>query len=55
MAVLTVIASNPRARRFYERNGWRLDVVVTEKHFGRPIEVARYTRKLDPDEPPRAV
>jgi GNAT superfamily N-acetyltransferase len=46
-AVLTVIASNPRARRFYERNDWRLDTVVIEKHFGHPIEVARYTRTLE--------
>jgi GNAT superfamily N-acetyltransferase len=48
-AVLTVLAANPRARRFYERNGWTLERVVTEPHFGGvPTEVARYRRRLQP-------
>jgi RimJ/RimL family protein N-acetyltransferase len=46
-AVLTVLASNPRARRFYERNGWTLDEVRTEPHFGgEPTEVARYRKRF---------
>jgi ribosomal protein S18 acetylase RimI-like enzyme len=46
-AVLTVLADNPRARRFYERNGWVLDAVQVEPHFGgKPTEVARYRKKL---------
>lgn len=47
-AVLTVLAANPRARRFYERNGWTLDEVLTEPHFGgEPTEVARYRKRFD--------
>jgi GNAT superfamily N-acetyltransferase len=46
-AVLTVLADNPRARRFYERNGWELDELRQEPHFGGiPTEVARYRRPL---------
>jgi len=45
--MLTVLTTNTRARRFYERNGWRLSEVVVEPHFGgRPAEVARYRRAL---------
>jgi GNAT superfamily N-acetyltransferase len=45
-AILTVLAANPRARRFYERNGWTPAEIVTEPHFGGvPTEVVRY-RKL---------
>jgi GNAT superfamily N-acetyltransferase len=44
-ATLTVLAANPRARRFYERNGWRLQATLVEPHFGgHPTEVARYAR-----------
>jgi len=47
-AVLTVLAANPRARRFYERNGWTLDEVLTEPHFGgEPTEVARYRKRFN--------
>jgi 2-amino-4-hydroxy-6-hydroxymethyldihydropteridine diphosphokinase len=46
-ATLTVLAANARARRFYQRNGWRLEAIVTEPHFGGiPTEVARYRRSL---------
>ena len=46
-ATLTVLAENARARRFYERNDWVLEAVVTEPHFGgRPTEVARYRKAL---------
>ena len=49
-AVLTVLAANPRARRFYERNGWALDALVTEPHFGgHRTEVARYRKTLSGD------
>jgi 2-amino-4-hydroxy-6-hydroxymethyldihydropteridine diphosphokinase len=45
--VLTVLAANARARRFYERNEWELDRLLVEPHFGgRPTEVARYRRAL---------
>lgn len=48
-AILTVLAANPRARRFYERNGWRFEREVVEPHFGdRPTQVARYRRRLRP-------
>jgi ribosomal protein S18 acetylase RimI-like enzyme len=46
-AVLTVLAQNPRARRFYERNGWAVEAIVTEPHFGgRATEVARYRKQF---------
>jgi ribosomal protein S18 acetylase RimI-like enzyme len=46
-AVLSVLADNPRARRFYERNGWKLDEIRVEPHFGgTPTEVARYRKNL---------
>ena len=46
-AILTVLEANARARRFYERNGWRLLEVVVEPHFGGQLtEVARYRRTL---------
>jgi 2-amino-4-hydroxy-6-hydroxymethyldihydropteridine diphosphokinase len=46
-AELTVLEANPRARRFYERNGWRLVETLVEGHFGgRPTRVARYRRRL---------
>jgi GNAT superfamily N-acetyltransferase len=49
-ATLTVLAANPRARRFYERNGWRLQATVVEPHFGgHATEVARYARARCPD------
>lgn len=48
-AELTVLADNPRARRFYERNGWALHELVTEPHFGGvPTDVAKYRRRLEP-------
>jgi len=54
-AVLTVLADNPRARRFYERNGWRFERAVVELHFGDvPTQVAHYRRRLRPDSHPRA-
>jgi RimJ/RimL family protein N-acetyltransferase len=46
-AVLSVLADNPRARRFYERNGWELEEIRVEPHFGGvPTEIARYRKSL---------
>jgi ribosomal protein S18 acetylase RimI-like enzyme len=47
-AVLSVLADNPRARRFYERNGWALEEVRVEPHFGEtPTEVAHYRKRFN--------
>ena len=44
-ARLTVLAANPRARRFYERNGWQFVERLVELHFdGEPTEVCRYRK-----------
>ena len=44
-AHLTVLAANPRARRFYERNGWQFVEMLVEPHFGgEPTEVCRYRK-----------
>ena len=46
-AELTVLTANPRARRFYERNGWVEAETFMEPHFGgTPTEVTRYRRRL---------
>jgi len=46
-ALLTVLAANARARRFYERNGWELVETLVEPHFGGALtEVCRYSRRL---------
>jgi ribosomal protein S18 acetylase RimI-like enzyme len=46
-AELTVLVGNVRARRFYERNGWRFVEQVVEPHFGgEPTEVCKYRRGL---------
>ena len=46
-AELTVLEANRRARRFYERNGWRYIETRIEPHFGgRATSVARYRRSL---------
>lgn len=46
-AELTCLAANPRARRFYERNGWRACEQVTETHFGgERVDVVKYRRRL---------
>ena len=42
-AMLWVLADNPRARRFYEREGWALDgVTKTGKFLGVPVAEVRY-------------
>jgi ribosomal protein S18 acetylase RimI-like enzyme len=46
-AVLYVIEDNPRARRFYEREGWALDGVRKEEEWeGLTIAELRYRRRL---------
>ena len=52
-AELTVLTANPRARRFYERNGWIEADTFVEAHFGgTPTEVTRYTKRFrDPGTP----
>ena len=46
-ARLTVLTANARARRFYERNGWRFTETLSQPHFGGlPTKVSRYRRSL---------
>jgi ribosomal protein S18 acetylase RimI-like enzyme len=46
-AVLWVLADNPRARRFYEREGWRIDGARrTGEHLGIRTEEVRYRISL---------
>ena len=53
-AQLTVLTANARARRFYERNGWRHAETLVETHFGgHPTEVSRYRRALQARTPDR--
>ena len=45
--VLYVATENARARRFYEREGWRDDGVDEVEEFGgEPVEERRYRRRL---------
>jgi GNAT superfamily N-acetyltransferase len=46
-AILWVLATNARARRFYEAGGWRPDgAVKTDDSRGFPLVEARYRRPL---------
>ena len=46
-ARLTVLSTNARARRFYERNGWQFAERLTELHFGgEPTDVCRYRKRV---------
>jgi GNAT superfamily N-acetyltransferase len=46
-AILWVLEDNPRARRFYEREGWRLDGARREgEHLGVPALEVRYRIEL---------
>jgi len=48
-AILWVLEDNPRARRFYEREGWVLDGLRKEDEFlGVPVTEVRYRRGLTP-------
>jgi ribosomal protein S18 acetylase RimI-like enzyme len=47
-AVLWVLEDNPRARRFYEREGWTVDGARKEEEWlGVPISEVRYRITLD--------
>ena len=47
-ASLTCMVENARARRFYERNGWRLGETFVEPHFGgEPTAVCRYHKAFE--------
>ena len=45
-AVLAVLADNPRARRFYERNGWVAGTPFREMIRGHEVDVVRYRKEL---------
>jgi RimJ/RimL family protein N-acetyltransferase len=45
-AVVTVLADNPRARRFYEREGWTFEEERDGEHLGVAVREARYRRSL---------
>jgi hypothetical protein len=48
-AVLWVLDDNPRARRFYELAGWRLNGAVKEDTFlDTPVREVRYRIALAP-------
>ncbi|MDP9321754.1 MAG: GNAT family N-acetyltransferase [Chloroflexota bacterium] len=47
-AVLWVLATNERARGFYERGGWTVDGGTKTEHIdGEPLEEVRYRRPLE--------
>jgi RimJ/RimL family protein N-acetyltransferase len=46
-AMLWVLADNPRARRFYEREGWQFDGTRTDVVRGVDVEEALYRIILD--------
>ena len=47
--ILWVLEDNPRARRFYEREGWALDGSRKKDEFlGVPVTEVRYRRGLTP-------
>lgn len=46
-AMLWVLDTNRRARRFYEKHGWRADGgVKTDEHGGAVLHLVRYSRSL---------
>jgi GNAT superfamily N-acetyltransferase len=45
-AILWVLRDNPRARRFYEREGWVLDGEREGEHLGVTTRELRYRRSL---------
>lgn len=45
-AVLQVLAENPRARGFYERNGWVAGETLRESIRGHDVELVRYRKDL---------
>jgi Acetyltransferase (GNAT) family. len=50
-AILWVLESNQRARRFYEAAGWRADGGhKIDESYGFPMSLVRYRRRLDQPE-----
>jgi ribosomal protein S18 acetylase RimI-like enzyme len=45
-AILWVLADNPRARRFYEREGWREDGSTESVYLGLSVPLVRYRRSF---------
>ena len=45
-AMLWVLADNPRAHRFYEREGWRAEETRLEPHRGIEVEVTLFRLAL---------
>ena len=45
-AVLNVLADNPRARRFYERQGWAGGETFRSTFLGHEVELARHRKEL---------
>lgn len=41
-AILWVLDDNPRARRFYEREGWHADGTAESEYLGLSVPVVRY-------------
>lgn len=41
-AILWVLDDNPRARRFYEREGWRADGTAESEYLGLTVPLVRY-------------
>jgi ribosomal protein S18 acetylase RimI-like enzyme len=45
-ATLNVLADNPRARRFYERQGWARGETFQSSFLGCDVELARHRKRL---------
>jgi len=45
-AILWVLDDNPRARRFYEREGWRADGSAESEYLGLTVPLVRYRTLL---------
>jgi ribosomal protein S18 acetylase RimI-like enzyme len=45
-AVLSVLADNPRAERFYERHGWHRADTYRGEFLGQPVELAHHRKRL---------
>jgi ribosomal protein S18 acetylase RimI-like enzyme len=45
-AVLSVLADNPRAERFYERHGWHRTDLYEGEFLGQTVELAHHRKQL---------
>ena len=45
-AVLSVLADNPRAERFYERHGWHRTDTYEGEFLGQSVELAHHRKRL---------